>query len=35
MPGFDYGNTRMKETEIDDSFNAHPNSMAIRYFQDL
>ena len=35
MPGFDYGNTRMKQTEIDDSFNAHPNSMAIRYFQDL
>lgn len=35
MPGFDFGNTRMKETEMDQSFNNHPNSMAIRYFQDL
>jgi len=35
MPGFDYGNTRLKESEIDQSFNDHPNSMAIRYFQDL
>ncbi len=35
MPGFDFGNTRRKQSEIDDSFNAHPNSMAIRYFQDL
>lgn len=35
MPGFDFGNTRKKESELDNAFNDHPNSMAIRYFQDL
>ncbi len=35
MPGFDFGDDRMRDNEIEDAFNAHPNSMAIRYFQDL
>ena len=35
MPGFDFGDDRMRDDEIEDAFNAHPNSKAIQYFQDL
>jgi len=34
-PGYIFRDNRLKESEKDDLLNRHPNSMAIRYFQDL
>ncbi len=35
LRSFDFNNDRVKDSEVDDALNSHPNSQAIRYFQDL